>query len=149
VVDLTMRQRWYSGPSLFGLGVLALLVVVGFFAHGAFWLAVGFAVLWVWYKFGMRIEVTSTDLRFRQWLLPSQSAPKEAIKVMHWYSQNFTFVDDDQRVMLKIGGLGWTRGQLLDLSEALGVRLYSHRTKGGLGTDTSKGQLMQRAAGAE
>lgn len=51
---------------------------------------------------------------------------------MHWYGDTFTFVNDGQQVLLKVGSLGWTRGQLLDLSEALGVRLYNHRTKRGL-----------------
>ncbi len=40
---------------------------------------------------------------------------------MHWYGRSFTFVDDGQRVLLGVPSLGWTRGQLLDLSEALGA----------------------------
>lgn len=147
--NLTMRLRWYSGPSLFGLCVIALFIVVGFFSHGLFAVAVLIAVLFVWMKFGMTIEATSTDVGLSTWLLRRRSAPREAVKAMHWYGESFTFVDDDQRILLKIGGLGWTRGQLLDLSEALGVPLYNHRTKRGLGGDAGKGQLMERATRAE
>lgn len=139
-----MRLRWYSGPSLFGLGVIAFLVVLGFFTHSAFGLAAFMAVVWAWSKFGMKIELTSTDVGLRQWPLRSSSAPREPIKAMHWYSQSFTFVDDDHRLLLKIGGLGWTGSQLLYLSQRLGVPLYNHRTKHELGTDASKGQLIQR-----
>jgi hypothetical protein len=144
-----MRQRWYSLPSLFGLGAITFFVVLGFFTHTAFWLAVGITVVWVWYKLSLRIEVTSTDVVVRQWPFPKSSASREAIKVMHWFGRSVTFVDDDHRVLLKIGALGWAGGQLLDLSEALGVHLYNHRTQHGFGTDASKGQLMQRAINAK
>lgn len=147
--DLTLRQRWYAGPSLVGLGAVALLIVVGFFNHGGFILAAIFAILWIWYKFGMKIEVTPTDVGFSQWLLRRPSAAREAIQAMHWYGSSVTFVDDDHRVLLKIGGLGWTGGQWLDVSEALGVHLYDHRTRGGLGRDASKGQLVQRSTEAK
>jgi hypothetical protein len=146
VDNLTVRLRWYSPPSLIGLGGIAFFIVLGFFTHSALWLAVIAAVVWVWYKFGMKIEVTSTDVGLSTWPRRRPSAPREGIKAMRWYGQSFTFEDDDHRLLLKIGGLGWTGDQLLDVSEALGVPLYSYRTKHGLGTDASKGQLIQRAS---
>jgi hypothetical protein len=149
VDTLTIRLHWYSGPSLFGLSVTALCIAAGFFSHGAFGVAAIFAVLFAWMKFGMKIEATPADVGLSTWLLRRKSATREAIKAMHWYGQSFTFVDEDHRVLLKIGGLGWSRGQLLDLSEALGVRLYNHRTKRGLGSDAWKGQLMRRATKAK
>lgn len=141
---VTMRLRWYSYPSLLVLCVTAFFVVLGFFTHGAFGLAVGGALLWVWMVLGMKVEVTPTDVSLNIWLRRRQSAPREEIKAMHWYGDSFRFVDGDQRVVLKVGGLGWAGGQLLELSEALGVGLYSHRTKHGLGSDVPEGLLMQR-----
>jgi hypothetical protein len=149
VGTVTVRARWYSIPSVLVLCATAFFVVAGFFSHGAFVLAAGFAVLWVWMLAGSKIEVTSTDAALSGWLVRRRSAPREAIKAMHWYGQSFTFVDDDHRVLLKIASLGWSRGQLLDVSEALGVRLYNHRTKHGLGGDAWTGQLMQRVTKAE
>jgi hypothetical protein len=149
VDNLTVRPRWYSGVSLFMLGVTALLVVLGFSSHPLFLVAAFMAALWVLAKFGTRIVVTPADVSLRQSLVPRRSAPREAIKVMHWFSYYFTFVDDDHRVLLKIASLGWSRGQLLDLSEALGVHLYNHRTKGGFGTDAQNGRIMERAANAK
>jgi hypothetical protein len=78
------------------------------------------------------VVVTSTDVGLRQWPLPCPSAPREAIKVVHWYSQNFTFLCDGQRVLLKIGGLGWTGGQLLDRDAAEPLRMCARsRSPGG------------------
>lgn len=146
--NLTMRQRWYSFPNLFGWAIIVLFVVLGLFIHSAFWVVAFLFLVWVWYMFGMRIVVTPADVSLRQFLLPRRSAPREAIKVMHWFGRSFTFVDDDHRILLKIGGLGWNGSQLLDLSEALGVHLYNHRTQHGFGTDAQQGQLMQRATNA-
>jgi len=149
VGNLTLRLRWYSGLSLYGLGALAFFVVLGFFAHSAFWGAALVAVLWVWYMFGMKIEVTSMDVGMSRWLLRRGSAPREAIRAMHWFGPSVTFVDADHRVLLKLSSLGWSGSQWLDVSEALGVHLYNHRTKRGFGTDAQQGQLMQRATEAK
>jgi hypothetical protein len=151
VDNLTIRLRWYSGPSLFGLGMmvfLAVLVFVGKAGRGLLGVEAILVIGWVISMFATKVEVTPTDVRLSIWLLPRRSAPRDAIRAMHWYGRSFTFVDDDHRVLLKVASLGFTRGQLLDLSEALGVRLYNHRTKRGLGSDVWKGQLMQRANSA-
>jgi hypothetical protein len=52
---------------------------------------------------------------------------------MHWYGRYITFTDADNQVVLRLASLGWQRSQLLDLSEAPGARLTSHRTKSRLG----------------
>lgn len=131
---VTMRLRWYSGPSLAVLCAIACCIVLGFFTHSSGSLGV-LAILvaaWIVTKFGTKVEVTPTDVGLSMWLIRRKSAPRDAIYAMHWYGDAFTFVNDGQQVLLKVGSLGWTRGQLLDLSEALGVRLYNHRTKRGL-----------------
>jgi hypothetical protein len=144
VGTLTMRMRWYAAPSLVPLCGFALCSVLGFFSHGAFGVAAIFAVGWVIAKFSTKIEVTSTDVGLSIWLLRRKSAPRDEIAAVHWYGRSFTFVDDSQRVLLGIPSLGWTRSQLLELSETLGVRLYSHRTRGGLGKDSGRGRLIRR-----
>jgi hypothetical protein len=146
VDTLTIRLHWYSGPSVFGLSAIALCVVVGFFSPGVFAVAALLAVFWACGTFGLKIEVTSDEVRMTIWLIRRQAVPRAAIAAMHWYSGKFTLVDADDRVLLKASFPGLTRGQLLDLSEALGVRLYNHRTKRGLGNDSRQGQLMERAS---
>lgn len=144
MVTLTMRMRWYAAPSLVPLLGFALCFVLGFFSHGAFGVAAIFVVGWVIGKFSTKIEVTSTDVGLSVWMFRRKFALRDQIAAMHWYGRSFTFVDDSQRVLLSIPSLGWTRGQLLDLSEALGVRLYSHRVGRGLGKDSGRGQLIRR-----
>ena len=144
---LTIRQLWYSWPSLVGLCGLASFIVLGFVVGpGAFGVAAIVALGWVISKFATKIEVTQRDVGLSTWLLRRKSAPRDAIYSVHRYGQAFTFVDEGGQALLMVRGLGWTRGQLLDVSEKLGVPLYTHRTKNGLGTDAQEGQLMQRAS---
>jgi hypothetical protein len=104
VDNLTLRIRWYSYPSWFGLGGVAFFVVLGFFVHGAFWLAVGLAVLWAWMKFGMKIEVTPTEVRFRQWPLPGATEGRwHGLGGVHLYNH---------RTKHGFGGDAWN-GQLM------------------------------------
>jgi hypothetical protein len=121
VSELTMRPRWYSGPCLAPLCLLLACIVAGVFSHGAFFVAAILAVGWVIAQFSTRIEVTPGDVGLKIWLFRRKPAPRDEIKAMHWYEQQFRFVDEDQRALLGIPSFGWTRGQLLDLSEALGV----------------------------
>jgi hypothetical protein len=112
------------------------------------------AVVWVIIRFGAKIEVTPTHVNVRVWMgypraartlrTLRESARRDAIYAMHWYGGSLTFVNDGQWVLLGFPSAGWTRGQLLDLSEILGVCLYNHRTKHGWGKDAWDGQLMQR-----
>jgi hypothetical protein len=146
VGNLTLRIRWYSGATLPGLPLIAGCIVWGFFSPGGFAVAAILAVGWVISKFATRIEVTSADVGLSTWLSRRKSAPREEVYAMHWYGRSFTFTAEDNRVLLSVPSFGWTRGQLLDMSEALGVHLYNHRTKRGLGSDAWKGQLMQRTS---
>lgn len=146
--DLTVRPRWYSGPNLLVLCAFAVCVVSGFFSRGAFGVALIMAVIWFLGKFGTKIEVTPAEVGFKTWLVRRRSAPRDAVQSMHWYERQFTFAAADQ-VLLGIPSFGWTRGQLLDLSEALGVPLYNHRTKRGFGRDAGVGQVMRRPARAK
>lgn len=145
VGNLTIRLRWYSWPSLIGLGGMALFVGLGFVSPGMFGVAGILAVEWVISKYATKIEVTPTHVRLSIWLFRRESVRRDEIYAMHWYGRSFTFVNDAQRVLLSLRGPGWTRGPLLDLSESLGVRLYNHRTRRGLGQDAWDGQLVQRA----
>lgn len=147
--DLTMRPRWYSGPCLVTLCPLIVCIVAGLFSHGAFGVAAIFAVGWVIAQFSTSIEVTPGEVSQKVWLFRPKSAPRDAIKAMHWYEQQFRFVDGDERALLGIPGFNWTRGQLLDLSSALGVPLYNHRTKRGFGRDAVAGRLVRRPVKAK
>ena len=144
---LTMRLRWYAWPSLLGLAAIAGVLVWGIFNRGVLGVGALLAVGWFYSKFAMKIEVTPADVGLTTWpVRRRQSASRDSIRAMRWYSRTLNFVDGDNRVLLKVGSLGWTGGQWLELSEALGVRLYNHRTKGGLGQDTLQGQVVQRTS---
>jgi hypothetical protein len=154
VDTVTMRLRWYSWPILPLVCGIAVCIGMGFVSHGAFGVAAILAVVWVIIRFGAKIEVTPTHVNVRVWMgypraartlrTLRESARRDAIYAMHWYGGSLTFVNDGQWVLLGFPSAGWTRGQLLDLSEILGVCLYNHRTKHGWGKDAWDGQLMQR-----
>ena len=146
--NLTMRPRWYSGPSVAVLCAIACCIVLGLLTRSPASLGVLaiLVVAWVVTKFGTTIAVTPREVVLGMWLIRRQSAPRDQIQALHWYGDAFTFVSEGQQVLLKVGSLGWNRGQLLDLSEALGVRLYNHRTKRGLGKNAREGQLLRRAS---
>jgi hypothetical protein len=62
-------------------------------------------------------------------------APRSAIASIHVYSFYVVLSGRDGRKVLSSNPY-WTRDQLLDLSEALGVPLVNHRTFGGWGRST-------------
>lgn len=141
---VTIRPRWYCWPSLGGLAAIACCVVLGFFNHGLFGVAPILIAGWLWAVAGTKIEVTPTVVVQKSWLLLRLEAPRDAITAIHWYGQYFTLTGADNQLLQKLPSLGWRRGQLLDLSEALGARLYSHRTKWGLGRDRTVGHRLRR-----
>jgi hypothetical protein len=152
VDTLTIRPRWYCLPCLFELAAIVLIVVWAFLSHAGGVVTVvglyclGAVVIFIWLRavVGTKIEVTPTDVTQRSWPHPRLSTRRDEITAMHWYGKYFTFTGADNSVLLKLGSLGWRRSQLLDLSEALGARLYSHRTKWGLGRDRTVGHRMRR-----
>lgn len=153
-----MRPRWYSWPGLTLVCPIAACIGMGFVSYGFFGGAAIFAVLWFSVWFGGKIEVTPTDVKVRIWMgyprysrmglrTVRESARRDAIHAMHWYGgagPSLTFEDEGHWVLMGFLIEGWTRGQLLDLSEMLGVPLYDHRTKHGWGKDARDGQLVQR-----
>jgi hypothetical protein len=62
---------------------------------------------------------------------------------MHLFGQSVRFEDRDH-VLLKISTYSWIQRQWLDISVALGVPLYDHRTKLGWGQDARRGRLVQQ-----
>jgi hypothetical protein len=96
--------------------------------------------------FGTTIEVTPTDVGVRLWFFGRRAAPRKAIYAMHWFSASFTCVDLHNDVLLRVASFGWTGSQVVELSEALGVQLYSHRTKRGFGNDARIGQIAKKPA---
>jgi hypothetical protein len=63
---------------------------------------------------------------------------------MHWNSSYITFRDSDHGVLRRTSSYGWTRRQLAEMAEELGVPLYDHRTKRGWGKDVRAGKLLTR-----
>lgn len=142
---LTLRAAWNSWASLVTLGCIGFGVALSFFVPGAVF-AVAIAVAaWVYGKFGTKMWVTSTEIGQSGWLGSGRkSTPRDEVQSMHLYSGRFTFEDEFDRQLLRFGTMGWTRNQLFDVSEALGVDIYDHRTQRGFGKDTSEGRLVQR-----
>jgi hypothetical protein len=132
-----------SWPALCGVAACCVIAFV-IKNHGLFGVAAVFVVAWVISMFGTAIEVTPRDVGVRLWFFGRRAAQRDAIYAMHWFSASFTCVDLHNDVLLRIASFGWTRSQVLDLSRALGVPLYSHRTKGGWGNDARIGQAMRR-----
>jgi hypothetical protein len=128
------------------LAVAGVCVVLGFVSHAdALFGAAGIMFFFFVYAIaGTTIEVSPAAVTQRVWPLYRLSAPRDQITAIHWYGQSFTFTADDNRVLLKLASLGWKRSQLLDLSEALGARLYNHRTRCGLGRDRTVGHRLRR-----
>jgi hypothetical protein len=129
---------------LYVLAMIVLGAVLGIFHHGVFSGVSILIVVWVLALVGTKIEVTPTDVAQKVWPLYRLSARRDEITAMHWYGRYITFTDADNQVVLKLASLGWQRSQLLDLSEVLGARLYSHRTKSGLGRDRTVGHRLRR-----
>jgi hypothetical protein len=146
VDTLTIRPRWYCWPCLFGLAMIALCIVLGFFNHGFFGVAPILIFLFVYAVAGTKIAVTPTELIVRVWPLYRSSRRRDEITAMHWYGQYFAFTAEDHRVLLKISSLGWKGSQLVELSEAPGVPLFSYRTKWGLGRDATIGRRLRPAS---
>jgi hypothetical protein len=102
--------------------------------------------LWLFAQFGAAIEVTDSVVVLRVWPFGRKTAQRDQIQAMHLFAYFVSFEDPRKTKLLKIATFGWTRRQWLDVSEALGVPLYGHRTKMGFGHDVRQGRLMQRLA---
>jgi hypothetical protein len=118
------------------LGNLALLGASGFLV-----------VLWIISMRASKIEVTPMQVLVTSWFTARRQASRQDIRTMHWFSTATVFEGEGHSKLLRIPGGGWTRGQLLDISEALGVPLYDHRKRSGM-SDVTKGRLVQRADAA-
>jgi hypothetical protein len=151
VGNLTLRPKWYSAASWPALcGVVLFCVVAPIVKNnGLFGVSGVLVVAWVISMYGTTIQVTPTDVGVRLWFLGRRAIQRDAIRAMHWYGGSFTFVHLHTEVLLQVQSFGWMGSQMLELSEALGVPLYNHRTKGGFGRDAMNGQLMQRATKGE
>ena len=146
---LKFRPRWYSVPSL-----TLLLPSVGCFAALPFtagsnlvWLAIlgiAFFAFWVLTTYLSTVEVTSVYVRASGRSFRRTVVPRERIHAMHWTSNVVTLRDSDNGLLLQTTSFGWTGSQLLGIAEALGVRLYDHRTKRGFGKDVRVGKLVTR-----
>jgi hypothetical protein len=140
-----IHPPWYSLPSLFVILVIAGAIAMGPFAGWAsLWFAAVFAVLLAIGILGAVVEVTPEALLFRIWPLKGTSVPRDQIRTMHLFGQSVRFEDRDH-VLLKISTYSWIQRQWLDISVALGVPLYDHRTKLGWGQDARRGRLVQQS----
>jgi hypothetical protein len=141
---LRVRPPWYSLPSLFVLCIVVLVVAVAPVTNwGLLWTAGIVAVLLVIGLSTAVIDVTDADVRFRG-PFARRSVPRDQVGSMHLFGTYVSFANPQNLEVLKLGTLGWTRRQWLDISEVLGVPLYNHRTQMGLGRDAQQGRLMQR-----
>jgi hypothetical protein len=145
---VTVRPKWYSVASWPALCGIAICCVLAFVAncHGLLGVAAVLVVAWVISMFGTTIAVTTTDVGIRMWFFGRRAAQRDAIYAMHWFSASLTWVDRGNDVLLRTASPGWTSSQVLELSEALGVPLYSHRTRRGWGNDARNGHVTVRAS---
>jgi hypothetical protein len=143
--NLSVRLPWYSFSSLFSwCGIVVLAAISPFAGWGLMWVAGFLIVLWLIAQFGAAIELTGSAVVFRVWPFGRKTAQRDQIRAMHMFAYFVSFEDPQKTKLLKIATFGWTRWQWLDVSEALGVPLYDHRTKMGFGHDVRQGRLMQR-----
>jgi hypothetical protein len=145
--NVTIRPKWYSiasWPPLCGIAVCCVLAYVAK-SHGLFGVAAVLVSAWVISMFGTTIELTATDVGIRLCFFGRRAAQRDAISAMHWFSGSLTWVDRHNSLLLRISSIGWTRSQVVELAEAIGVPLYNHRTKRGWGNDARIGQVIQRA----
>jgi hypothetical protein len=150
VRELSVHPPWYSRSSLFALCVIVGGIALASVTTWALLWSVGFiAVVLAAWIFGTSVDVTETAVGYRSLPRIKKSASRDQLTAMHLISMYVTF-EGDHRELLKIPTMGWTPRQWLEISAALGVPLYDHRTRMGLGDDAKHGLLMQRSgAGAE